>query len=66
MIVAGNGVYDRCRACGQLVRLNKTLFGSLHFCLTDEELRAKRGSQLLHNQLNIAAHPKATQTGKQQ
>ena len=37
VFVAGNGVYVECRWCGKIVRLNKFLFGSLHFCLTPEE-----------------------------
>lgn len=41
MIRAGNGLYDYCADCGQLVKLNKWLFGSLHSCLSDEERRAR-------------------------
>ena len=41
MFVAGNGIYERCADCGQLVRLNKWLFGSLHCCLTDEDRASK-------------------------
>ena len=37
LILAGSGIYTRCEWCETLVRLNKPLFGSLHFCLTDEE-----------------------------
>jgi hypothetical protein len=37
MIVAGNGIYDKCSYCQKLVKLNKFLFGSLHICLTDSE-----------------------------
>ena len=32
MIIAGNKIYDRCGNCGQMVQVNKFLFGSLHFC----------------------------------
>lgn len=42
MIIAGNKIYDYCRDCGKLVRLNKPFFGDLHICLTEAELRAKR------------------------
>ena len=31
-IVAGNGIYEKCRDCGQMVKINKFLFGDLHFC----------------------------------
>lgn len=41
MIVAGSGIYEKCANCGKLVRLNKPLFGSMHLCLTDEEIKAK-------------------------
>lgn len=44
MIIAGGKLYDTCRMCGQLVRLNKPIFGGLHFCLTDEEIAAKRAA----------------------
>lgn len=37
MEVVSNGIYERCGVCGQMVRLNKRLFGSLHICLTDCE-----------------------------
>ncbi len=32
MIVVGKKIYERCGFCGQLVQMNKLLFGSLHIC----------------------------------
>jgi len=52
MIRAGSGLYEHCADCGRLVKLNKWFFGDLHFCLTDEERKAKFLSQLMpENQL---------------
>lgn len=42
MIIAGNGIYERCADCGNLVKLNKWIFGGLHFCLTDEERSSRK------------------------
>ncbi len=39
--VVGNKLMSRCHDCGKLVQLNKTLFGSLHICLTEEEIKKK-------------------------
>ena len=36
MIVAGNKIYDVCQKCGELVKINKFLFGSMHLCVSDE------------------------------
>lgn len=41
MIIAGNGIYEKCCDCGKLVKINKFLFGSLHLCLTEEEKHRK-------------------------
>jgi|10_taG_2_1085330.scaffolds.fasta_scaffold191724_2 hypothetical protein len=32
ILVVGNKFYSECDACGKLVCLNKTLFGSMHVC----------------------------------
>lgn len=32
MIIAGSKIYETCGKCGQLVCVNKWLFGSLHIC----------------------------------
>lgn len=35
----GEKAYRRCPDCRQLIQVNKTLFGSLHFCVTECEKR---------------------------
>ena len=40
--VVGNQLWAKCSNCEQLVRLNKPLLGSLHFCLTDAEIAKTR------------------------
>lgn len=37
MIVTGGKLYERCGYCQGLVRLNKPILGSLHFCLSPED-----------------------------
>lgn len=37
MKIVGNKIYDVCGQCGQIVCINKTIFGSTHVCITDEE-----------------------------
>ncbi len=37
--VCGNSFYGICDDCGRFVKMNKLFFGSLHFCLTEEEIR---------------------------
>jgi len=54
----GNAIYDVCGTCGQIVRVNKFVFGSAHVCLSDEEERlipkwrirqeAERNRRILH------------------
>lgn len=41
MIIMGNSIYQRCNECGQLVKLNKFIVGSLHLCVTDEEKKQR-------------------------
>jgi hypothetical protein len=41
VFVAGDGIYQQCGWCGKFVKLNKTVFGALHFCLTDDEKKEK-------------------------
>lgn len=48
MIVAGNGIYEKCGWCGQLVKLNKFIFGSLHPCIE----RPETGTQQYNNLMN--------------
>jgi len=49
IIVVGNRIWERCPACGKLVR-HKALFGTLHVCLTDAEIAYRH--QLRDAQLN--------------
>ena len=37
MIIVGNGIYERCWICDKLVKINKAVLGSLHFCLSEDE-----------------------------
>lgn len=37
IIVAGGKVYERCSACGKIVRVNKPLVGSLHVCAPEPD-----------------------------
>lgn len=41
MIWRGHHCYSECSKCGKWVRLNKWIFGGLHFCLSPEP-RIKR------------------------
>ncbi len=34
-----------CRECNKLIRYDKPILGSLHFCLTEEEIALKRKSR---------------------
>jgi len=57
MIIAGNGIYERCCDCGGLVKINKFMFGGLHVCVSAEqrawnEYQRQEGRRLLHNQMN--------------
>lgn len=38
MELAGK-LYEVCATCGQIVRFDKPLLGSLHICVTEEEAR---------------------------
>ena len=37
-IVIGKQLWQQCQVCQQLVRINKTILGSLHICLSEEEI----------------------------
>lgn len=41
----GNKMYSICHDCQKIVCLNKFLLGTLHVCLTREEIAAKRKQQ---------------------
>lgn len=40
-IVSAGKVFERCTRCQKLVQMNKTLFGSLHTCVSDCEIAGK-------------------------
>lgn len=42
VLVVGRKMYSRCCTCGDIVCVNKRVLGDLHFCLTQEEIQAKR------------------------
>lgn len=42
LVQMGRRVYGRCYDCGELVRVDKPLLGSLHLCVTDEEAERRR------------------------
>jgi len=42
MIIVGNGIYEICPKCKKLVKINKFIFGSLHYCDSDDELESKK------------------------
>jgi hypothetical protein len=44
MIQLGNHMWEKCADCGKLVKLTGWLRG-IHFCLTPEEIAAKREIQ---------------------
>lgn len=41
--VVGNGIYATCPACGNLVRINKPVFGSMHLCSVEAQEQYKKG-----------------------
>ena len=48
MKIVGNKIYDVCWNCGEIVQINKFLIGSMHICLSSEEIKAGE-SQLNRN-----------------
>lgn len=48
--------WRRCCYCGKVVRINKPLFGSMHVCLTEEEIRLVDAR---HAQLRYQQHQQA-------
>lgn len=47
MIIAGNRIYEKCSECNRLVQINKRFFGTLHICLSPEEIARKREAERL-------------------
>jgi ribosomal protein S14 len=43
LIVVGGKIYARCPECGRLVRLNKPVIGSIHYCPQDFKEPASAG-----------------------
>ena len=41
LFAIGGKIYGFCKYCGRMVRINKPIFGSFHFCLTEEERKEK-------------------------
>ena len=37
MIISNGKIFDVCFSCGEIIQLNKFLFGSLHICASEEE-----------------------------
>ena len=46
-IIVGSRIYMVCPDCESLVCMNKWVFGSLHICLTEEELKTKQRREAL-------------------
>ena len=60
MIIAGNGIYETCRDCHKLVKLNRWLFAGWHFCDLEarqrrERLEATVAAQMIQAQRNARA-----------
>ena len=45
----GNRLYAQCPTCGKVVRF-KAVFGTLHLCLTDEEVTAQNSRRRFFEQ----------------
>lgn len=43
-VKVGNKLYAQCFECGKVICINKWLLGSLHLCLTEEEIKEKQES----------------------
>ena len=63
MIVAGNGIYDRCADCGKLVKINKFIFGSMHICTGHVE-RMEAQQRVMRMQANQALQAQTTLLNK--
>lgn len=37
LFTANGKLYGMCARCGSIVRMDKPIFGDIHFCLTEEE-----------------------------
>jgi|APCry1669193181_1035450.scaffolds.fasta_scaffold90610_3 hypothetical protein len=54
MKIVGKKLLDVCQDCGQIVRIDKPIFGSLHICTTPEE-RKDYAAQIRQNYLATKA-----------
>ena len=36
IVAVGDGLYRKCRDCGEIVRINKPFIGALHFCVEEK------------------------------
>jgi hypothetical protein len=50
--------YVVCKTCGKIVRINKPILGSLHFCLSDEDEVLKAWADSAWRQQMYAAKDK--------
>jgi len=42
MIIVGKSIYDTCDYCKRLIKVNKFIFGSLHYCDSNNELESRQ------------------------
>lgn len=42
MWLAGRGLWGVCGVCHRVIKMNKLILGSLHFCLSDEEIAQEK------------------------
>lgn len=47
MKIVGNKIYEVCADCGQIVCMNKWLFGSTHACALPDERKDPRIAQII-------------------
>jgi hypothetical protein len=61
MRVIGRSIYEVCGTCGSIIRLNKPIIGSLHICLSEEDMRTIRANpqQCQRLQQHIAQQTRA-------
>lgn len=54
LFATGGKIYSVCAGCGEIVRMNKPIFGSIHVCATEEEQVAHRRQISANVQRNLA------------
>jgi hypothetical protein len=55
LFATGAKIYSVCAGCGEIVRMNKPIFGSIHVCATEQEQVAHRQGIRASVQRNLAA-----------